>query len=158
MPASLFFESRLAAPADAVWAQVSRMQGVNAELMPLMRMSHPPDRESLDDGADDVRPGETVFHSWLLLFGVLPIDRHALAFDRVMPGVGFDERSHSWLQREWIHRRRITPLGLAACRVTDELVFAPRVPIATRVVKRVVQSLFTHRHRRLRARFGEAPS
>ena len=155
MPVTLFFESRLAAPADTVWSVVSSMQGVNAELTPLMRMSFPADRARLDDGARIVA-GETVFQSWLLLFGVLPIDRHALAFDRLMPGTGFDERSHSWLQREWIHRRRVEPLGGDACRVTDELVFEPRLSFAAAVVKPIVRKLFTHRHRRLRARFGTA--
>jgi hypothetical protein len=155
MPVSLFFESRLAASAEVVWAQVCRMPGVNFELMPLMRMSYPADRASLDDGAL-VNPGDTVFNSWLMLFGVIPIDRHALAFDRVMPGVGFDERSHSWLQREWIHRRRVEPIGSSACRVTDELVVSPRVALAAPIAKLIVRTLFTHRHRRLRARFGTA--
>jgi ligand-binding SRPBCC domain-containing protein len=154
---SLFFESRLAAPADTVWAAVSTMDGVNDELMPLMRMSHPADLARFDDDVD-VRPGLVVFHSWLLLFGVLPIDRHALAFDRLIPGRGFDERSHSWLQREWIHRRRVEPIGPDACRVRDELAFEPRVPSAAPLVKPVVRRLFTHRHRRLRARFGVAPA
>ena len=47
--------------------------------------------------------GETAFHSWLLLLGVTPFDRHRLVLVEVEPGRRFLERSSSWLQRE---RRR----------------------------------------------------
>ena len=33
--------SRLAAPADRVWAHATSMRGVNSELFPLVRMTHP---------------------------------------------------------------------------------------------------------------------
>jgi ligand-binding SRPBCC domain-containing protein len=147
----LRFESRLAAPADDVWAIVSTLPGVNHELMPLMRMTHPPDAPALDDA--QVRPGTVLSRSWLLLGGVLPIDRHTLVLDRVHPGEGFDEHSHSWLQRVWLHQRRVRADG-AGCRVVDEVAFEPRLPGAAAWVTPIVRALFEHRHRRLRARFG----
>lgn len=153
---TLRFESRLAASAADVWAVASTMPGVNHELMPLMRMTHPPDAPALDD-AVVVRPGEIVLRSWLMLGGVLPIDRHRLIFDRLYPGEGFDEHSHSWWQRVWIHQRRVQAEGEAGCRVTDALAFEPRLRILEALFAPIVRTLFEHRHRRLRARFGERP-
>jgi ligand-binding SRPBCC domain-containing protein len=150
----LRFESRLAASAPAVWAEVSTMGGVNAELLPLMRMTYPVHAQRLE--AADVKPGTVLFQSWLLAFGVLPVDRHALSLERLYPGEGFDERSSSWMQRIWIHRRRITTVDAGSCHVTDEVSFEPRLPFAAPLLRGIVGALFAHRHRRLRRRFGEA--
>ncbi|TDU31539.1 hypothetical protein DFR24_0909 [Panacagrimonas perspica] len=152
----LRFESRLTAAAPTVWAEVSTMGGVNAELLPLMRMTHPAHAHRLESA--DAKPGAVLFRSWLLAFGVLPIDRHALSLERLYPGEGFDERSSSWMQRVWIHRRRITALDGSTCLVTDEVAFEPRVPLAAALLRRIVGGLFHHRHRRLRRRFGEVMS
>ena len=149
--APLRFESRLASPAADVWAEVSTMDGVNAELGPFIRMTHPAQANAL--AGADAAPGTLLFQSWLLAFGMLPIDRHALSLDRLYPGEGFDERSSSLVQRVWIHRRRVAPVG-SGCRVTDEIVFEPRLPFTRLLLQPVVRALFRHRHRRLRARFG----
>lgn len=127
------------------------MAGVNAELGPWVRMSYPADRAALDGRAVPV--GQVLFRSWLCLFGMLPFDRHALRLERLYPGLGFDERSSSWLQKVWLHRRRIEAVDGGA-RVTDELEIEPRLPFATPLVRRVVGVLFAHRHRQLRTRFG----
>ena len=147
---ALRFESVLAAPADDVWREVSTMQGVNYELMPLMRMSVPAHVAGMSLANAPV--GERAFHSWLLLFGVLPIDRHALTFERLYDN-GFDERSSSWMQRTWIHRRRVEAVA-GGTRVTDELDFEPRFWRHELVLRPVIRALFKHRHRRLRRRFG----
>jgi hypothetical protein len=86
-PIDLTVRSRVRAGRAEVWAVVSTMAGVNAELMPFVRMTHPRDRTSLE--GETIVPGEVVFHSWLLLGGVVPFDRHALALERVMEGEGF---------------------------------------------------------------------
>lgn len=151
---TLRFQSRLATPAAEVWAAVSTMQGVNDELMPLLRMTHPPDVQRLDDAR--LRTGQTHFHSWMLAGGLLPVDRHALGFDAIHPGQGFDERSSSWLQRVWLHQRRVQPDGAEGCVVTDELAFEPRLRAVGALVEPIVRHVFEHRHRRLRARFGES--
>lgn len=83
---NLGFESLLAAPPAAIWAQASTMAGVNAELGPWVRMSYPADRAALDGQA--VPLGQVLFRSWLCAFGVLPFDRHALRLERLYPGVG----------------------------------------------------------------------
>lgn len=147
----LRFESRLRAPPAEVWSQVSTMAGVNAELGPWVRMSYPAGRAVLD--AQPVPLGECLFQSWLCAFGVLPFDCHALVLERLYPGVGFDERSSSWLQKLWVHRRRVEAIE-GGSRVTDELEVEPRLPVAAPMVRWIVGALFCHRHRRLRARFG----
>lgn len=147
----LRFESRLAAAPETVWAQASTMAGVNAELGPWVRMSYPADRAALD--GQDVPLGQVLFQSWLSLLGLIPFDRHALALERLYPGIGFDERSTSWLQKLWVHRRRIEAVE-GGSRVIDELEVRPRLPFMAPVVSLIVSALFRHRHRRLRARYG----
>jgi hypothetical protein len=150
----LRFESRLAAAPDALWRHATSMAGVNFELMPLVRMSYPADAATLPDAIE--RPDGVLFRSWLLAFGVLPFDRHALCLRSVGPGMRFDEDSTSWLHRRWGHHRRIEPLDGGAC-VIDELQVVPRLRLAGAVVRVVVALIFDHRHRRLRRRFGALP-
>ena len=109
--------SELAADADRVWAHATSMAGVNAELRPWLRMTSPRGVELRPQVIQP--PGEFAFHSWLLLGGVLPFDRHALGFEAMEPAQRwFNERSSSWVQREWVHRRSIAALG-SGCRLTD---------------------------------------
>lgn len=136
----------------AMWAVVSTMDGVNAELRPFVRMTHPAHLQSLADA--EIVPGEVVFHSWLLAGGVLPFDRHALALERVIDGEGFDEESTSWMQRRWRHERRLIDHDDGTCTVTDHLVVEPRLGLLRPLGARVVRFLFGHRHRRLVERFG----
>ena len=152
----LDFTSRVASTAEQVFAHATTMTGVNDELAPWVRMTHPPDRASLADG--DVTPGAVLFHSWLLVGGVLPFDRHALALTHVLTGpeiYGFDEESTSWVQRRWRHERRIEPTTDAGgCVVSDRLTIVPRLPGSRALTRLVVGALFRRRHRRLVARFG----
>lgn len=148
---ALRFESLLATDVDRLWQHASSMAGVNHELMPLVRMSYPADRVALPQG--EAVPKEVLFQSWLLLFGVLPFDRHALRLLDVRPGRGFDEDSTSWLQSRWVHKRRLVaqPRGVL---VTDELEVTPRLRFAAPLTAFIVRQIFLHRHRRLRRRFG----
>ena len=146
----LSFVSDLAASPAQVWQRVSTMNGVNHELMPLLRMTHPP--EAADLSSPLLQLGQTAFASWLLLFGILPIDRHYLMLERLYPGEGFDERSWSWMQAEWIHRRRVLAIE-GGTRVTDELEFMPRLGIAAYLLRPVIRHVFNHRHRRLAETF-----
>jgi hypothetical protein len=147
----LRFESLLAGSVDAVLSAALTMPGVNAELMPLLRMTYPAQYRDLD--AKQAPVNTLLFRSWLLLFGFIPVDLHALAFERLLDN-GFDERSTSGLQQVWIHRRRVEAVDGGA-RVTDELEFQPRLPFLRGFARFMVVQIFTHRHRRLRARYGE---
>ena len=144
-------ESVLSATPDAVWAWVSTFDGINDELMPLMRMTAPAHIRALDPS--EVVLGERIFRSWVLLFGVLPIDYDDLALLRLEPGRGFHERSRMLSMSIWEHERWLTAEG-DGCRVTDRLSFKPRLPGMGPLLERFIRMTFRHRHRRLRRHFG----
>jgi hypothetical protein len=153
--------SRLGAPAGTVWAHATTMAGVNAELAPWVRMTHPVDLSDLAT-APPTAIGTVAFRSWLLAFGVVPFDRHALRLlsvdDRGDDGGEFAEDSTSWLQKRWRHERTVAPSTADTCTLTDRLVVEPRLPLARPLVARIVPWLFARRHRVLVARFGAGGS
>lgn len=127
------------------------MEGVNDELAPLLRMTHPADVDQLNP--DNVPLGERLFRSWVLLFGVVPFDYDDLVLVRVEPGRGFLERSTMLSQRSWEHERTLEDAP-GGCRVTDRIRFEPRLPLIGRPLRPLLRRFFRHRHRRLRRRFG----
>ncbi len=150
----LTFSSELNAPPITVWNVVGRMSGVNAELAPWLRMTAP--RAALDVRIEDAPLGRPLFASWVLLFGVVPIDRHRFLLASVDPGRGFVEDSTSWSQRRWEHRR-LVEAHADGCILTDRLTFRPRVSFLGPILQRVIGAIFRHRHRRLRQRFARRP-
>ena len=136
---------------DAVWARVTTMDGVNDELMPIVRMTMP--RAFRDFTIDDAPLGERVFRSWILLFGVLPIDGHDLTLISIDRGRGFHEHSTSLAQRAWIHRRTLEPVA-GGTRVTDQIGCTPRAAFLAPVLRPIFQAIFRHRHRRLARHFA----
>lgn len=146
--------SRLAAPAADVWARATTAEGINDELMPLVRMTVPRGRR--DFSIADVRPPERLGRSWLLLGGVLPFDWDDIGLERLGPGFAFSERSTMLSQRAWEHDRTVEPLGERACVVTDRVRYEPRVPGIAPLLLPLLRAVFRHRHRRLRRRFGAA--
>jgi ligand-binding SRPBCC domain-containing protein len=145
-------QSLLAAPPDVVWAHVSTFEGVNDELRPLMRMTAPAHVRALDPS--EVVLGERIFRSWILLFGVIPVDYDDLALVALEPGRGFHERSRMLSMRVWEHERWLEPDGDSGCRIRDRLSFEPRLAGAGPLLERFIRMTFRHRHRRLRRRFG----
>lgn len=156
-PVVVDLRTELAAPAGPVWARVSTMAGVNAELAPWVRMTHLPHLTDLR-AAPEGLVGTVAFRSWLLALGVVPFDRHALRLlevdDQGLAGGGFVEDSTSWLQRRWRHERSVEPRPHGGSAVTDHLVIEPRLALARPLVARLVPWLFARRHRRLVERFG----
>jgi ligand-binding SRPBCC domain-containing protein len=98
--------------------------------------------------------GERIFRSWVLLFGVIPIDYDDITLIALEPGRGFHERSRMLSMRVWEHERTLEPDGESATRVRDRLSFEPRLPGSGPLLERIVRATFRHRHRRLRRRFG----
>ena len=148
-------QSTLEAPAAEVWRHSSSMAGVNRELMPLMRMTHPRGLERLDQ--QEVPLGSRLFRSYLLAFGILPVDWDDLAFESITPGQGFVERSSLATARTWQHRRWIEPGATSeSCLLDDQLTWTPRLAVPGVVLRQVVSLLFRHRHRRLVKLFGGA--
>lgn len=144
--------SRLDATPDAVWRRVTTFAGVNAELMPIMRMTAPRGVRSLD--AAEVVPGRRLGRSWLLLFGLIPFDYDDVTLIEVEPERRFLERSPMLSQRVWEHERTLEPAGAGGCVLTDRLRFEPRLPVPGAVLVPLIRAVFRHRHRRLRAHFG----
>jgi hypothetical protein len=143
------FTSRLRSPAAEVWGRVTTMQGVNAELRPLIRMSYPPEAATLD--ATSMPLGHAGFRSHIFLFGVIPFDRSDVILVEFEPGRRFLERSPMWSQHEWQHERIVAPTK-TGCEVTDRLTYLPKLPRP--IVDWFVGVLFRHRHAVLRRTFG----
>ena len=133
-------------PPAAVWDRVASFEGVNHELMPIMRMTAPAHVRRLDP--DEVVLGERICRSWCLLLGFIPFDYDDLTLVALEPGRGFHERSKMLSQRVWEHRRTLTPVG-EGTRVEDRLGFEPRMPGIGRPAGVLVRAIFRHRHRRL---------
>jgi ligand-binding SRPBCC domain-containing protein len=141
--------SRLRAPADVVWAHATRMEGVNAELAPWVRMSVP--AAVRGRSITDVTLGAEAFPSWLLFLGLLPFDRHHLTL--VERGErSFVEESWSWMQRRWRHERTVTAVE-GGCEVVDRVTVEPRLAPSA-LVRPLVTRIFAGRHRVVRERFG----
>ncbi len=153
MPAELRFESTLAAPAAEVWARIQTMEGANHELGPWIRMSVP--RVARGRGIEEAPLGELAFRSWILLFGLFPLDRHSLRLMELEEGHRFLERSWSFFQRVWEHERSVEGVQ-GGSRLVDRLMFEPRLRLITPLLTIVIRALFRHRHRRLGRYFGGA--
>src|SRR5205085_11736866 len=134
--------SVVVAPAERVWARVSTMAGVNAELGPIFRMTHPADIDTLSP--DRVVPGARLFRSWVLLFGVLPVDYDDITLLAVRPGVGFHESSPMLSQRRWDHERILEDVP-GGCRVTDRIAFAPRLALPAPLHRVIPPGMFRYR-------------
>jgi ligand-binding SRPBCC domain-containing protein len=146
--------SVLDAPPPRVWERVATAEGINHELMPLLRMTVPRHARTLD--AATIPIGRKAFRSWVFLFGVLPFDYDDLTLVRLDPGQGFLERSTMLSQRFWEHERTLEAVP-GGTRVTDRLRFEPRFP-PRRLQRAFVARIFRHRHRRLRRWFGDYQS
>jgi hypothetical protein len=90
----------------------------------------------------EVVASKPLFHSWILLFGVLPIDRSDLTLLEVEQW-RFIEQSPMVNMRLWRHEQVIIPTGEGAL-VTDKLEFSPR--FAASLVELFVRHIFRHRH------------
>jgi ligand-binding SRPBCC domain-containing protein len=144
-------QSLVPASPDTVWGRVSTFEGINDELGPVLRMTAPARVRALEPS--EVVLGERIFRSWVLLFGVLPIDYDDLTLVSLEPGRGFHERSRMLSMRVWEHERTLEPDG-AGCLVRDRLSFEPRLPGMGSLLERIVRATFRHRHSRLRRHFG----
>jgi ligand-binding SRPBCC domain-containing protein len=143
--------SELGEAAEAVWQHATSPAGVNAELMPLARMTWPSHIERLT--AETVTPGTRLCRSWILFLGVLPVDYDEIVFAEFGPGLRFLERSRMLTQCLWEHERTVQPCG-AGCRVVDRVRFVPRLATLGILQAPIFRLAFRLRHHNLRRRFG----
>ena len=139
--------------AAAVWARVVTAEGINDEFAPWMRMTLPRSVRSIAD----VTPGVPFGRSWILAFGVIPIDYDDLCIVELEPG-HFLERSRLFSAPVWEHGRTVVDAP-SGCELHDRVSFEPRrivqrIPGGVRLHRAVVGSIFTHRHRRLCRHFN----
>lgn len=146
------FVSDLNAAPEALWAHATDPAGINAELAPLARMTFPRGANPLR--AADLPLGRRLCRSWLLLFGLLPVDYDDLTLLRWRPGVEFLEVSTMLSQREWQHHRLLTPLAGGGTRLADAVRCEPRVRLLGPLYAAVFRRAFALRHRNLRRKFG----
>jgi hypothetical protein len=151
--AEIRLSSHLPAAPEAVWTRAMSAEGINDELGPLLRMTVPRGLGDLD--LAEVEPGR-LGRSWILLFGLLPVDYDDLGLERIERGRGFLERSTMLSQRLWEHERTIEPALGGGCTIADRVAWEPRPPLPGRLLRPLFASLFRHRHRRLRRHFGTA--
>lgn len=143
------YRSGLTASPAEVWQWISSFRGVATEMRPLLRMSVPRGIRGLAEL--DLTPGQPLFFSWLLLFGILPVDWSKLTLIEIEDGRGFIEQSPMGSMRMWRHERRIEPAE-RGCAIIDRLTFEPR--FAAPVVAWFVRRFFAHRHAVLRKHLG----
>jgi ligand-binding SRPBCC domain-containing protein len=68
-------------------------------------------------------------------------------------GRGFVERSRMLSQRAWEHARTIEAVAGGSV-ITDSVAWEPRLPLPAGALRPLFRTIFRHRHRRLRRRFG----
>lgn len=149
--------SRLMAPAELVWGTALTEEGINHELAPWARMTMPRGVPA-GAGIGDVPVGEPLGRSWILLGRMLPVDYDDLCLAERGPGMRFLERSTLGSARAWQHERAVVPVDERICELTDRVELELRAPLravgGARAARTIVRALFTHRHRRLRERWG----
>lgn len=153
---SLRFASKLRATPQRVWEWIASVDGISAELWPILRMTAPKHIASLDDL--QIEPGVRMFRSYVFLFGVLPIDYSDMTLLQLDRGRGFVEQSPVGSMKLWRHERRIEPCPSdpQAVVLVDQLTFRPRM--AKRFAKWFINRVFTHRHAVLRRNLGGVQS
>lgn len=149
--------TRIRAPQDRVWARMVTPEGINDEFFPYLRMTMPASLRG--QGIGDIPLGTVVGASWLLLFGILPLDIDFLCLVALDPGRRFLERSTMLSMRLWQHERRVDPVP-EGCIIEDRIGFALRRPFAwlpglRPLLLLLLPALFDHRQRRLK-RWAEA--
>jgi hypothetical protein len=92
-------------------------------------------------------------HGWVLLFGLVPVDRHAYGTLEYEEAAGIVETSSSVINRVWKHQRTSAPIE-GGCELVDRLEFLPRVPAMAFILKPAYLCVFRHRHAYLRSRYA----
>jgi ligand-binding SRPBCC domain-containing protein len=150
---SFSISTPLQASAQQVWAHASTFAGVNRELWPIAQMTFPPAMRRLTPEA--IPLGRTAFRSWILLFGLVPVEFDDFMLVDLEPGRGFSEVSRMLGMREWRHRRNVESAG-GGCVLRDEVTMLPRWPWIGWLQAQVYQQIFQWRHRTLRRLFRAA--
>ena len=141
---------------EQVWEKASTIAGVNEEFAPILKMTCPDPNAHISPSLVTGRP---IFRSWLLLFGIFPVEYDLISIVECKEGFSFSEKSSMALLREWNHTRELTQTARGT-KITDTLSFCPRAPLFFLgwIARAVVRILFRYRHYRLGLIFGSSIS
>lgn len=89
----------------SVWNGITTMKGVNLEFFPILKMTCPDNNLQLNSSHITDIP---LFRSWLLLFGLIPIEYDLLKLTKIINEECFEEKSSMGLIKEWNHHRYIS--------------------------------------------------
>lgn len=134
-----------------LWPELLDARRVNAELAPWLRMTFP--QRLTENIAAGWQPGVRQHRSWILLFGLLPVEYDDLTFESVDPPRGFRERSTLLSQRRWCHERTLTGVP-EGCLLLDRLSLDSRLRCLEPLSAWIFERVFRWRHRRLRRYHG----
>ncbi|NUS88463.1 MAG: hypothetical protein HOY75_38640 [Streptomyces sp.] len=139
---------------ERVWLAVTRLEEINLELSPVMRMTTPRAMRKSPSLAD-VPIGEPLGRSWILLGRLLPYDYDDVIIAEREDGRRFLECSSMSSAHAWIHERTVDDKA-GGTVLTDRLTYLlkPHLRPMTGVYRRTVDQLFAHRHRRVARRFA----
>ncbi|GAA2069427.1 hypothetical protein GCM10009801_19070 [Streptomyces albiaxialis] len=143
-----------------VWRGATEVDGINAELSPVMRMTLPKSMRGLGTPSLAKVPLEQPLgRSWILLGRLLPYDYDDVMITEREEGRRFLEVSRMSSARAWIHERVIDGKD-GGTVLSDRLtyVLTARMRPMAPVYRRTVQQLFAHRHRRVARRFARLAS
>jgi ligand-binding SRPBCC domain-containing protein len=144
--------SKLEAGTAEVWERIITPEGINDELMPLLRMTLPKGVEGID--AATIALGEPLGRSWILLFGFIPVDYDDISLTSIDEGKGFLEESKMFSQRYWRHERTLEAQDDGGTVVTDRVAWEPRLRVPASWQRPLFRFIFRHRHKRLRRHFN----
>lgn len=132
-----------------LWKNVTSMSGVNAELLPFMRMTLPRELKQ-NPSILDVPLGASLGKSWIFLGGILPIDFDEITIAEREEGRRFLEQSVTSCTKVWQHERIVEEVA-GGTQLTDRLSYLlrPHMRPMRAPFHRAMGGLFTHRHRRL---------
>jgi ligand-binding SRPBCC domain-containing protein len=151
--------SILAAPPDAVWRYATTREGANDELRPLLRQTFPSRLHSVPS-LNDLPAGSLLGPNWLLLAGVVPVERAQLTLTEIGPGLRFRQTASTLSLRWWEHERTVNT-SRDGCEVRDLVAYELRpalagLPGGGRLVDRCIRAVWERRHRRLRRLWNSA--
>tara|TARA_R110002072_G_scaffold77138_1_gene180281 strand:- start:8375 stop:8890 length:516 start_codon:yes stop_codon:yes gene_type:complete len=143
--------SELNASPSLLWDAAVTPANINREFRPVLRMTFPNDTRRI---TEPLVLNQTIFRSWLLLFGVLPIEYDDLAFSEIVEGQMFHEKSSMFFVRTWEHIRCITPVECGS-RLTDTIRFEPKVRVLGPAQMQLFKLVFKLRHTNLVKTYGK---
>lgn len=150
-------KTRVPVNADIVWQFVTTLEGINAELRPLMSMTTPPHWP--DTSLAQVKVPIHLGKSWIFAGGLLLVDYDDLSIVE-LDERRFKEESTMLSASSWTHERIVHEHSPTSSTIEDIVTVTPRKFISAtrlgiRVHRFIITTVFGHRHRRIAKLYGQ---